>query len=77
VGFEEAAVGPVVKALEIPIKALGPISGLSKKNSSCDVAEEMTGWRNPTTNGHRFERIPRSKVFALLLAPSVHVRNDK
>ena len=31
VGFEEAPVGPVVKELEFPINALGPISGVSKK----------------------------------------------
>jgi hypothetical protein len=31
VGFEEAPVGPVVKELEFPINALGPISGVSIK----------------------------------------------
>ena len=65
VGFEEAPVGPVVKELEFPINALGPISGVSKKGSSCDVVKELTDWWVLTSNGLRFEGIPRSKVFAL------------
>ena len=58
VGFEEAPVGPVVKELEFPINALGPISGVSKRSSSCDVVKEMTDWWTPTTNGLRLDGVP-------------------
>jgi hypothetical protein len=58
---------PEVEAL-VPINAPGPISGPSK-NRKCEVAKGKTK-KILTTDSHRFEGIPKGKIFALSWAIS-------
>ena len=56
-------VGPPVLEF-VPINAPAPISG-SSKNHGCEAAIGKTEKKIPTTDGHRFEGIPKGKIFAL------------